>query len=163
MHFRIEQRFDAPLTAVEAAYCSPELLATLASLPKVGGAELLEQRREGDQVFQRVRYRFTGELNSAVTAVIDPAKLSWVEESVLDKATHVTTWRIVPDHYPTRLECSGEFRLSEAESVTIRRTEADIKVRFPLVGGRVERAIVSGLEEHAVAEESAVEAFLARS
>ena len=162
MHFRIEQRFDAPLAAVEAAYCSPELLATLASLPKVGGAELLEQRTEGDRVFQRVRYRFTGELNSAVTAVIDPSKLSWVEESVLDKATHVTTWHIVPDHYRNRLECHGEFRLSEDEGRTIRRTEADIKVRFPLVGGKVERAIVSGLEGHAEAEQSAIAAFLVR-
>jgi hypothetical protein len=30
--------------------------------------------------------------------------------------------------------------------------EGDLRVRFPLVGGRVERAIVSGLEEHAELE-----------
>jgi hypothetical protein len=162
VRFFIEQRYQASLPEVEDAYCSPELLATLATLPKVGGAELLDQRTEGDRVLQRVRYHFTGELNSAVTAVVDPSRLSWVEESELDRTTHVTTWHIVPDHYASRLTCAGTFRLSEAGDGTLRRTEAEIKVHFPLVGGRVEKAIVSGLEEHAAAEQLAVQAYMAK-
>jgi hypothetical protein len=158
--FFIEQRYRAPLADVEDAYCSPELLATLATLPKVGGAELLDQQIKGDRVVQRVRYRFTGELSSAVTAVIDPSRLSWVEESELDRTTHVTTWHIVADHYANRLTCAGTFALSSRGDETLRRTEAELKVHFPLVGGRVERAIVSGLEEHAAAEEAAVQSFL---
>ena len=160
MRFFIEQRFAAPLQRVEDAYCSPELLATLSTLPKVGGAELLEQRAEGDRLIQRVRYRFTGDLNSAVTAVIDPSLLSWVEESELDRTTHVTRWHIVADHYASRLTCAGTFSLTSRADETLRRTEAEIKVHFPLVGGRVERAIVSGLEEHAAAEQAAVAAYL---
>ncbi len=164
MRFRIEQRFAASVEQVEDAYCSPELLAQMASLPKVGGAELLEQQIDGHRVRQRVRYRFTGDLNSAVTAVIDPVKLSWVEESVLDRTTHVTEWRIVPDHYASRLSCAGTFMLTEGPAGgTVRMTEADIKVGFPLVGGRVEKAIVSGLHEHAEAEEAAVQAFITQS
>lgn len=160
MKFHIEQRFAASVGQVEDAYCSPELLATLATLPKVGGAELLDQQVNGDRVSQRVRYHFTGELNSAVTAVVDPDRLSWVEESVLDRTSHVTTWHIVPDHYATRLTCQGTFRLEASGPNTRRLTEAEIKVHFPLVGGRVERAIVSGLQEHAVAEQAAVQVFL---
>jgi DNA helicase-2/ATP-dependent DNA helicase PcrA len=158
--FFVEQRYTAALDAVEEAYCSPELLGLLASLPKVGGAELLDQQRDANRVTQRVRYRFTGDLSSAVTAVIDPAKLSWVEESVLDRATHVTTWHIVADHYASRLSCAGTFRLAARGNETVRTTEAELKVHFPLVGGRVEKAIVSGLKEHATAEQLAVEAFL---
>jgi hypothetical protein len=160
VRFHIEQRFAASLEKVEGAYCSPALLATLATLPKVGGAELLDQQVDGDRVTQRVRYRFTGELSSAVTAVVDPQRLSWVEESVLDRTSHVTTWHIVPDHYANRLTCLGTFRLEASGATTRRLTEAEIKVHFPLVGGRVERAIVSGLEEHAAAEQVAVQAFL---
>lgn len=161
MRFSIEQRFRAPVEAVEAAYCSPELLALLATLPKVGGAELLDQRDEGATFAQRVRYRFTGDLSSAVTAVVDPSKLSWVEESTLDRSTHVTTWRIVPDNYASRLTCTGTFRLTtDAQNGTIRSTDAEMKVHFPLVGSRVEKAIVSGLKEHAQAEERVVDAFL---
>jgi hypothetical protein len=160
VRFSIDQRFNAPLLDVENAYCSPELLATMATLPKIGGAELIDQQVDADRVRQRVRYRFTGDLNAAVTAVIDPALLSWVEESVLDRTTHVTTWKIVPDHYGSRLTCSGTFSLLGDETATRRRTDAEIKVHFPLVGGRVEKAIVSGLQEHAVAEEAAVMAYL---
>jgi hypothetical protein len=160
MRFHIEQRFTAPLRQVEDAYCSPALLATLSTLPKVGGAELLDQQVADDRVTQRVRYHFTGALNSAVTAVVDPDRLSWIEESVLDRTSHITTWHIVPDHYASRLTCTGTFRLEESGATTRRLTEAEIKVHFPLVGGRVERAVVSGLEEHAAAEQSAVQAFL---
>jgi hypothetical protein len=39
-------------------------------------------------------------------------------------------------------------------------TEADLRVRFPLVGARVERAIVSGLRDHNRAEEAIVRAWL---
>lgn len=161
VEFHIEQRFAGGLEAVEAAFCSPELLSRLATLPKVGGAELLEQRDDTTTFFQRVRYRFTGDLSAAVTAVVDPDKLSWVEESTLDRATHVTRWKIVPDHYATRLTCAGTFRLTgKADDLTVRATDAEIKVHFPFVGGKVEKAIVSGLKEHAAAEEAVVSAFL---
>src|SRR5262249_39257457 len=111
----------------------------MASLPKVGGCELLSQRTEGEKVFPQIRHRFTGELRSAVTAVVDPKNLSWVEESELDTTTHLTTWTIVPDHYANRLSCSGTFQLaSRGDNQTVRLTEAELKVHFPLVGGRVE-------------------------
>jgi hypothetical protein len=162
VHFHIEQHFSGSVDAVESALCSPELLARFASLPKVGGAELLDQQRDGDTIHQRVRYRFTGELSSAVTALVDPDKLSWVEDSVIDRTTHVTTWSIIPDHYATRLTCSGTFRLAgKSDELTVRTTEADIRVHFPLVGSKVEKAIISGLEEHAAGEEAMLDSYLA--
>jgi len=161
VHFHIEQQFPGGLAEVEAAFSSPELLAQLSMLPKVGGAELLDQRTEGTLMFQRIRYRFTGDLSSAVTAVVDPKKLTWVEESVVDRSTHITTWKIVPEHYGSRLTCSGTFTLTaKADDLTLRTTDADMKVHFPLVGGKVERAIVSGLQEHAAGEEEVVGAYL---
>ncbi len=96
-----------------------------------------------------------------MTAVVDPERLTWVEESTLDRTTHVTKWKIVPDHYGNRLSSSGTFRLTgTGDDLTIRSTEAELKVHFPFVGGKVEKAIVSGLKEHAVAEETVVNAFL---
>ena len=163
MHFHIEQRFSADLDVVEAALYSPALIAELVGLPKLGGATLLDEQTDGRTVKRRVRYRFTAKLSSAVTAVVDPDKLTWVEESVHDPESHVTTWKIVPDHYGTRLTCHGTFELAQqSPGQTVRVTEADIKVHFPLVGGRVEKAIVSGLQEHAVDEEAAVNRHLQR-
>ena len=40
---------------------------------------------------QEVRYFFAGDLNAAARTVVDPARLSWVERSVLDRRTHATT------------------------------------------------------------------------
>lgn len=163
MRFRIEQRFDAPLERVEAAYVDPALIERLGTLPKLGRPALLERSEDGEQVSQRVDHRFTGQLNGAVRRVVDPARLTWTEETTLDRRTHRTRWRIVPHHYGHLLRCAGTFQLEADGAGGCRRVaEAEIKVGVPLVGGRVEQAIVSGLREHAALEEQVVAEWLAR-
>jgi hypothetical protein len=161
VRFRIQQRFDAPLARVEAALLDPAFLDRLATLPKLGRPVLLDQQVDGDVVRRQVRYAFTGHLSSAVTAVVDPAKLTWVEDSSSDRASHRTTFRIVPDHYRDRLEASGTFVLQTEGEGTRRVADGELRVRFPLVGSKVERAIVSGLQDHATAEEVAMREWLA--
>jgi hypothetical protein len=162
VRFRIEQRFDGPLDAVEEAFVDPAFIEALGELPKLGRPRLLDQRADGDLVHQRVQYAFAGDLSPAVTAVVDPAKLTWVEESTLDRRTHRTTFRIVPDHYRNRLQASGSFALTADGDATRRVAEGDVKVHFALVGGRVEKAIVSGLHEHADMEERVMAGWLAQ-
>jgi hypothetical protein len=153
MRFEITQRLEAPLDVVEAAFIDPAFLDALAALPKLGRPRLLEQVVDGDRVHQKVAYAFAGHLSSAVTAVVDPARLTWVEDSILDRTTHRTTFTILPDHYASRLKARGTFSLeAESPKVTVRRAAGELKVSFPLVGGKVERAIVSGLTEHAALE-----------
>jgi len=165
VRFRIEQRFRGALPDVEAALFDPAFLTRLATLPKLGAPELLDQESDDTSIRQRVRYQFTGDVSSAVRRVVDPRRLTWVEESTHDLTTHVTTWRIVPDHYGSMIRCGGTFTLvPEGEGTTTRRiAEGDIKVNVPLVGGKVERAIVSGLEEHADAEVDVLDRWLAES
>ena len=162
MHFTVEQHIDAPLEAVEAAFVDPAFLDQLGELPTLGSPELLDQHVDGHLVVQRVRYQFAGELSSAVTRAIDPAKLTWIDASTLDRDTHRTSHQIIPDHYASRLECAYETILRVADGGTDRTASGDLRVRFPLVGGRVERAIVSGLREHAVLEAQALTAWLAK-
>jgi hypothetical protein len=152
VNFRIEQRITAPLEAVENALLDREFIAATAKLPKLGEPEVLEQQRDGDRVHQRVRYRFTAELSSAVTRVIDPTKLTWVDDARYDLTTHTSRHRILPDNYADRLEASYDVTLEPLGDSTRRVAQGELKVRIPLVGGRVERAIASGLEEHAAAE-----------
>ena len=160
MRFSLEQHFAAPLEAVEAAFVDPSLLRELATLPELGRPELLAHVDAGDTVSQQVRYVFTGELSPAVTAVVDPRRLTWVEHSELERATHRTAFRIAPDHYADRLSCSGRVTLERAGGGTRRVIDGDLRVRFPLVGAKVERAIVSGLRDHASAEARIVQAWL---
>lgn len=161
VRFQIEQRFPGTLPVVEAALIDPAYLARLSALPKLGAPELLDRSEDGDLVLLSVRYRFVGEVSSAVRAVVDPARLGWIEESTLDRRTHITTWTIVPDHYGGLLRCSGTYTLHDEGETTRRVADAEIKVSVPLVGGKVERAIVSGLQEHADAEEAVMAEHLA--
>lgn len=164
MRFRVEQHVAAPLEQVEAALVDPAFLARLAELPALGAPALLDHADDGTVVRQRVRYRFAGALAPAVTSVVDPARLTWVEETIYDRATHRGEHRIVPDHYAGRLSCSYQTTLHDVgvgAGATHRLAEGDLRVRFPLVGGRVEKAIVSGLVEHADVEAAALARWLA--
>lgn len=161
MRFRIEQHFDAPLAAVEAVYTDPAFLDRLAGLPKLGRPTLIDRRVDDGVIHQSVRYRFVGELSPAVRRVVDRDRLTWIEESTHDCRTHRTTWSIVPDHYGALLRCRGTFTFEpEGRGATRRVAEGDMRVSVPLVGGRVEAAIVSGLEEHAVLEAQAAADWL---
>jgi hypothetical protein len=163
VRFELVQRVKAPLPVIEAAYFDPDFLAELGKLPKLGNPELLEQQDRGTQMWQRLRYAFRGDLSAAVTAVVDPKQLTWVEESTLDWATHRTTFRIVPDHYGRMLEASGEVTLTEDDggAVTTRRTTGDLTVHVPFVGRKVETAIITGLREHADLEVGVLEGWAA--
>jgi hypothetical protein len=161
MRFELTQRYASEPVDVADAYADPGLYPTLVGLPKLGGIEVLDHDGDGARAALRIRFRFTGQLPSAVTAVIDPVRLTWVQETQHDLAAGTTAFRLVPDHYPDRLQAAGTSRIV-ADGPGARRVVAgDLKVRAPLVGGRVEQAIVSGLEEFLVAEAPAVDAYLA--
>jgi hypothetical protein len=162
VRFVIEQRFGFPPADVQAAVLDPAYLARLAELPNLGRPELLDQQHRGELVTQRVRYAFVGDLNSAVRKVVDPDRLTWVEVSNVDVARQTTSFTIEPDHYASMLTASGRIHITpDGDSGSLRLAEGDLRVRVPLVGGKVERAIVSGLQEHGAAEEDALAAWLA--
>lgn len=157
MRFRIIQQFDADPHRVQAAYLDPAFLKAMGALPRLGAPELLHETREEGVVRRRIRFHFAGDLNSAVRAVVDPAKLSWVEESTTHLQELRTTWIIRPDHYADKLAGQGESRLEPAGDHASRRTTTgEVKVKVFLVGGKVESAIISGMEEHAALERKAL-------
>ena len=161
MRFTVDQRIGGEPGAVAAAYADPELYARLGDLGRLGRPDVLSREVNGDVVTMRVRYAFTGELNAAARAAIDPAKLTWVEEATHDLAARTVTFRMVPDHYRDRFTCSGSYRFAPDGAGTLRHTEGDLRVKALLVGRLVEDAIVSGLREHLEAEVPVVEAFVA--
>jgi hypothetical protein len=163
VRFRIEQRFPGPLEVVESAFLDADFLRHLGTLPKLGAPELLRRvdDPDGHVVHLWVRYQFTGDVSPAVRRVVDPQRLSWVEESSLDRRTHRTSWTIRPDNYGGLLRSSGTFQLEhDGDDGTRRVAEGELNVSVPLVGGKVANAIVSGLREHAALEEQAMADWL---
>ncbi|MEY2460839.1 MAG: hypothetical protein QOG30_2669 [Acidimicrobiaceae bacterium] len=162
MRFQLQQRIDAPVDAVVAAFVDPGFYESFEALPNLGRPELLSREEKGAVVRMRVRYRFTGELSSAVRAVIDPKKLTWVEEADHDLAARRVSFRMIADHYADRFNASGTYRFDPAgDTATTRNCTGDIEIRMPLVGRRVENAIVSGLREHLDSEVDLVERWVA--
>ena len=168
MRFQIDQEFAGPVDAVARVYTEPRFYELVGELPKLGKPEVLGRSEHGAVVQLSVRYRFTGHLSPAVTKFVDPAKLSWVEESTHDLESHTVTFRMKPDNYADRLQSQGSSRYqSGADGITCRLTEGNLTVKLPLLmgGGRtagiVEKAIVGGIREHLAAEVEVVERLLA--
>lgn len=163
MRFEVDQRIDAPALAVRDAYLDPDWYQAAAGLPRLGAPEVLRIEHDDDHATSEIRYRFTGDLAPAVTAVVDPRRLTWVEHTRHDLATATGRFELRPDHYAGRLTCQGDVAVTTAGKGkgASRLVRGDLRVRFPLVGGQVERAIVSGLREHLEAEAELLERWLA--
>lgn len=165
MRFELSQTIRAPVDDVAAAYASVELYETSSGTAKLSRPEVLDRSPSpsGSSVITlRLRYRFTGSLSPAVTAVVDPARLTWVETSVHDLDRHTVAVTLAPDHYADRLKASGSYRYVARGDGTTRHIAGELRVRALLVASAVEAAIVSGLREHLEAEGPQVEAYLAR-
>ncbi len=158
--FTLNQEIPAPVDAVEVALVDPEFLARMVELPKLGSADVLGHERDGNIVKLQVRYLFQAELSSAVTKVVDPTKLTWVEDSTCDLDAHHTACEIKPDNYANLLEGRYEARIELSGSVSIRTVTGMIKVHVPLLGGKVEKAIIGGLSENATAQTTLLTEFI---
>jgi hypothetical protein len=163
MQFQVEQHFAAPVDDVLAAYVDPDFYPTLTGLTKIGEPDVLGVERTGDKVRVRVRFRFTDQLPAAATTVIDPTRLTWVDESTYDLAARTSTMRLLPDHYADRLTASATATFTadpRDPQRTVRHIRGSLKVRMPLVGSKVERVIVNDLRAHLADEARLLGEFL---
>jgi len=161
MKFDVKQRFDADPAAVIACYSSAE---TYDALPQFGRIKRLgsaDRRENGSQVVVRLHYQFAADLPTAALAVIDPDRLTWVEETTYDLGALTARTRLLPDHYASKMEASAAARFADSGDGSVRHVIGSLKVRVLLVGGQVERAIVEGLTEHLDEEAKLIAEILA--
>lgn len=71
-----------------------------------------------------------------------------MEETTYDLARRTAAVRLLPDHYASKLHASAAATFGDQGDGSVRRVTGDLKVKVLLVGGQVEKAIVSGLTEH---------------
>jgi hypothetical protein len=159
--FSVEQPIAAPRHAVEAAFVDPGFYQVLGDMAGIRTPEVLERRVDGNLVHLRVQYAFAGDLSGPARAVLDPSRLTWVDQSTFDRAAHRIDFEILPDHYADRLQCRGWYRFeANGEKATTQLMGGDLRVRYPIVGGLVERALVLGLREHLGEEARILERWL---
>ena len=163
MKFAVSQEFDAPSIDVLDLYSSSELYEALPDFERISRPEILDRTKSGDRVVMRLRYRFTAELPAAALAVIDPDRLTWIEETTYDLGRGTASIRLLPDHYASKMTATAEARITPQGAGSNRSVSGDLRVRIFLVAGQVERAIVSGLREHLDEEAVLVARLLAPS
>jgi Protein of unknown function (DUF2505) len=142
--FHLEHHFDAPLERVEAATVDPAFLEST-RLPDVGPPQVLSRDEAGDTVSVRVRYEYTGSLDSLARRVLRMGDVAWVQEVVVDRATHRATFTVTPKVYPDRFQCGGVMVLTESGGATERVIDGELKIKVPLFGSRAEGMILPGL------------------
>ena len=163
MDFTIEVSLAHPPTAAQDALLDPNFLHTTANLPKLGGAEVLECTRDEHTARRRIRYKFTAPLSRAVTSVIDPDNLTWVDDSTFDLAAFRSEHVLLPDHYADRLDAHYTTTLTPDGTGARWTLQGSLDVHAPLVGGKVAHAIVDGLREAATAQGALLDEWLAKA
>jgi len=155
--FAVRQAVALPPDRVMAAYVSPAFYEGRPERDDIAVREVVRHEQAGDRVLLEVRMAFTGSVSSAVRAVVDPAKMSWITRTEILLAEARSIWVVLPDHYPDRLSASGTYRFGEGgdgpDSTDV-EVDGDLKIRVPIVGRSVERVIVSDLQAY-IAEEAA--------
>lgn len=164
MRFTITQRFTgAAPEEVLAAYTEPALYETFQGLTKVARPEVVDRAERAGHILLVLRMRFAADLNAAARAVVDPAKLTWLQEERYDPATSSATVVFKPDNYADRFSSTGGYTFApdrDDPSATVRTISGDLRIRMMLVGGQVEGALVSGLREHFAEEQPLVQRWL---
>ena len=164
MKFTITQHFiGVPPAQVLMTYTDPDLYTTFEGLTKVARPEVVAHDASGDRISLTLRMRFIADLNAAARAVVDPAKLSWLQDEQYDLERLTATVVFRPENYADRFSSSGGYAFAadpEDASSTIRTITGDLRVRMMLVGGQVEGAVVSGLREHFAEEQPLVQRWL---
>jgi hypothetical protein len=163
--FSIGQSVAVAPDAAVAAYGDPSFYEGRALSGDIALVEVVSHEHDGYEQRIDVRYRFTGSVSSAVRAILDPAKMSWITRTEINGEQRRSSFTVLPDHYPDRLDCRGTFRFDQGSTgsdSTVVTIEGDLNVHVFLVSRTVEQLIVNGLRSYLAAEVSTLPDFTAR-
>jgi len=146
----------------QAALLEPAFYQSLGQLGAIAAPEVRSISRTNKSAHLVLHYRFAGQLNGIARSMLDPDKLTWVQETEVDLARLRTQVRMVPDNYEQLISFNGwyELRRSEGRKCT-QHFEADLRVHLPLVGPLAERAITSSIRDNVVSTAKVLERYLA--
>lgn len=149
--FHIEQTFRGTREKFWQVLFHPEYPATVGKLTGVKSHELLELTDHGDRITRVIRSEPKRDLPAAVRKITG-ASLVYVERATLYKAEHRQEFTVELEKLQKRADIAGRYTLEEVEPGVIRRVgDASIEIKVPLLGKRIEKAVVEDLtNSHAI-------------
>lgn len=145
MEIRISHLFPCSPQVYWRTAWNPEFERELRSEAEVDFT-ILEERVDGDRTHTRTRISPRRELPLIAQKALGQARFSYIQEVEADAGSLTTRWRVTTDLLPEKLRCEGTSKVVEAASGCERLIEGSIDVAIPLVGGAVERQIVSEIQ-----------------
>ena len=107
--------------------------------------EVLWERHEGPVKVYRVRFTPDAELPSAVAKLTGSKKLIYEQENRLNTETHTMEWQVFPAVAKDKVEAKGTMVMRTVGDTVERTVDGDISVRVPIIGRRIEKAIMESV------------------
>ena len=158
--FEFEQRWTASVDEVVDVYLDESFWTGMVNLRKTSPPTVLDIARRADSAVVRLHWVLSVDLPREAARFIDPDDVAWVEETNWDLSSGVARVSFHPDQAAGLLRASATARLEEVGSEAVRSIDGDLSVRIPLLGRKVEPAIVEGVVEHLGEEAEAIAARL---
>jgi hypothetical protein len=161
VHFDSHHDFAAPGTRVVELMSDPEFQSHL-ELPDLSLPTVVAHEVDGTRRLLRLRYEYTGQLDSMARRIVGDRRLTWIQELQIDVATGAGTLTFSAEEDAGRVNGSAAVAVNPTgESSSHRTIAGDFRIRIPVIGGTAERKIVPGLVRRLDVEASAVAARLA--
>ena len=160
MKFGFEQRWNTTVPDVVDLYTDGDFWSSVTGFAKTSAPEVLEVTRNGDTAFTRLNWRLVVDLPSQASRFIDPDNVAWVEETSWDIPAATATVGFVPSQGAALIKASASVAVFADGGEAVRQVKGDLHVRIPLLGGKVEHAIVDGIGDHLTEEADVVAAQL---
>jgi Protein of unknown function (DUF2505) len=145
--FLIEHSFDADPATVADIILDENYQASLDGLGPLSERKVLEQKRLPDgTVRRRVRCVLDIDVSGRARRFIGDEDPAWIEHATWRPDERKWSWTIEPLVAKEMLAASGRIEIIRNGSRTVRVVVGEVKVKVPIVGGKVESWIVQGLE-----------------
>lgn len=161
MHFEVGHDFIAPGARVAELMSDPDFQSQL-ELPDLSLPAVVAHDVDGTQRRLRLRYEYTGQLDSLARRIVGDRRLTWIQDLRIDLATGHGTLSFSADEDAGRVNGSANVAITATGDPGAHRAIAgDFRIRIPVVGGTAERRIVPGLVRRLDVEATALASRLA--
>jgi hypothetical protein len=107
---------------------------------------VLEHDDDGDVVYQRAQYEYSGIVPPPARRLVR-GPVRWVDESTYERCRHERRFRLEPAGvWP--IECAGSCRFEVVRPGCRMAVEGEISIRLPVAGPVAERRLVPALEQY---------------
>jgi len=149
MKFSMDHQFDCPAEKIIGMLKAGEELCRMEDLPNVSSRKILERRRDGKKVYNRVEWCVHGQIPKIAQRILRPEMLTFIEESVWDDDDATFRTKIIPHYLKDKIKCNTTSQWSAAADGNARRRfGGELVISIPIVGPVAEMTIIDYLKKN---------------